>query len=171
MLSCFEHVMIFDVETLDQIRAPAKRAVEKLPVSPFQLEMAASSTRAGELGLESQGLLAENSETPRLCSACQDVVYKLLLLYFIALAVSGMWWQWFTGLELGAYSFWCILLCQWIWFGNFPDMSLVVFGLVICALPFGAFALTTTPSCNLVGPLLALGVFCTIWITQHLLRS
>ena len=98
----------FDVETLDQIRAPAKRAVEKLPVSPFHLEMAASSTRAGELGLESQGLLAENSETPRFCPARQDVV-PLLLLYFIALALSGMW-QWFTGLEgghirSGAYFF------------------------------------------------------------------
>ena len=118
----------------------------------FTSKMAASSTRAGELGLESQGLLAENSETPRLCSACKDVVYVLLLVYFMALPLSGMWWQWFTGLELGAYSFWCILLCQWIWFGNFPDMSLVVFGLVICAIPFGAFAWATKLSCNQVGP-------------------
>ena len=46
-----------------------KGAVEKFPVTPFHLEMAASSTRAGELGLDSQGLLAERSETPRFCSA------------------------------------------------------------------------------------------------------
>ena len=35
---------------------------------------------------------------------------------------------------------------------SLSDMSLVVFGLVICTLPFGAFALTTKLSCNLVGP-------------------
>ena len=28
----------FHVDILDQIRAPAKRAVEKFPVSPFHLE-------------------------------------------------------------------------------------------------------------------------------------
>ena len=61
--------MCFDVDTLDQIRTAAKGAVEKFPVTPFHLEMAASSTRAGELGLDSQGLLAERSETPRFCSA------------------------------------------------------------------------------------------------------
>lgn len=39
--------MCFDVDTLDQIRTAAKGAVEKFPVTPFHLEMAASSTRAG----------------------------------------------------------------------------------------------------------------------------
>ena len=108
---------------------------------------------------------------PRDIDVLGFIFFEFFLLNFMALPLSGLW-QCSTRLELGAYSFWCILLCQWIWwFANFPDMSLVVFGLVICALPFGAFALTTTPSCNLVGPLLALGVFCTIWITQHLLCS
>ena len=337
--------MCFHVDTLDQIRAhfanlqPAKRAVEKFPVSPFHLEMAASSTRAGELGLESQeeGLLAEKSETPRFCSAylrgtapkcllaftmlwlsgmsitifvlklnwhivlrclpgcsfgfllvlmasyevkhreskhsetdkpptwahfalfhflwlillsvfemtwqaftvemvgtalgclglcswmadysekdgrhnrwriagwmlqmsgllvmwlgalpclvqitwqvavcslpaiCwflyfaflawtdgvprdidvkEFIVFALSLLNFMALPLSGMW-QWFTGMELAASLCLCILLCKWIWFANFPDMFLVRFGLVICALPFGAFAWATKLSCNLVGP-------------------
>ena len=331
------------IYTLDQIRAPAKRAVEKFPVSPFHLEMAASSACAGELGLESQeeGLLAAKSETPRFCSAylhgttskcllgfimlwlsgisiiiyvlklnwhiamrclpgcglgfllvlmasydmkhreskhikteelpkwavlalphflwlvllslfemtwqaftlemvgtalgclglcswmaeaddseeddwwhnrwriagrllqisgllvmwlgtlpclvqitwqvavcslpgicvfllfafvawtegvrrghsgvMDFIVLALSLLYLMALPLSGMW-QWFTGMELGAYLLWCILLCQWIRFSNFPDMFLVVFGLVICAIPFGAFAWATKLSCKQVGP-------------------
>ena len=335
----------FHVETLDQIRAPAKRAVEKFPVSPFHLEMAASSTRAGELGLESQeeGLLAETSESPRLCSAylrgtaakcllaiiilwvsgmsmtifglklnwhiamrclpgcgfgfllvlmasydmkhreskhieaemlptwavfavlpflwlillsvfemtwqaftlemvgtalgclglysrmaddsgrdddhnrwriagwmlqvsgllvmwlgalpclvqitwqvavcslpgiCvllflaffawtesvpRDIHEKrlidvaLALLYLMALPLSGMW-QWFTGLELGAFLCLCIPLCDWIWFGDSMDEEdndfrfLVGCGVVICTLPFGAFAWATKLSCNQVGP-------------------
>ena len=332
----------FDVDILDQIRAPAKRAVEKFPVSPFHLEMAASSTHVDEVGLESQGLLAEKSGTPRFCSAylqgttakcllgfiilwlsgmCMTIfvlklnwhiamrclpgcifgfmlvlmascdmkhreskrkakhveteklpmwsfcatlhflwlillsvfemtwqaftvemvgtalgclglcswmadaserddshdgwrfagsmlqisgllvmwlgalpclvqitwqvavfslpgiccllffasygwvggvpchtpkkqefiLFALSLLYLMALPLSGVW-QWFTGMELGAYSFWCILLCQWIWFSNFPDLFLVGFGVVICAIPFGAFAWATKLSCNLIGP-------------------
>ena len=82
----------FDVETLDQIRAPAKRAVEKFLVSRSHLEMAASSTRAGELGLESQeeGLLAEKSETPRVCSAYLRGTAAKCLLGFIILCLSGM---------------------------------------------------------------------------------
>ena len=80
----------FHVDTLDQIRAPAKRAVEKFPVSPFHLEMAASSTRAGELRLESQGLLAEKSETPRFCSAYLRGTPAKCLLAFTMLWLSGM---------------------------------------------------------------------------------
>ena len=78
------------MDTLDQIRAPAKRAVEKFPVSPFHLEMAASSTRAGELRLESQGLLAEKSETPRFCSAYLRGTPAKCLLAFTMLWLSGM---------------------------------------------------------------------------------
>ena len=37
------------------------------------------------------------------------------LLYFMALPLSGMW-QWFTGLELAAYLYLCIGVCNWIWF-------------------------------------------------------
>ena len=335
----------FDVDILDQIRAPATRAVEKFPVSLFHLEMAASSTRAGELGLESQeeGLLAEKSEAPRFCSAylrgtaakcllaiiilwlsgtaiiiyvlklnwhiamrclpgcglgfllvlmasydakhreskrkakhveteklpgwalfalphflwlillsvfemtwqgftlemvgtalgclglcswmaeaddsgrddrhnrwriagwmlqisgllvmwlgalpclvqitwqvgvcslpgicvllflaflawrggvsrdidvMECIVFAPVLLYFMALPLSGLW-QWFTGMELAAYLYLCIVLCRMIWFGNFPDMSQVGFGVVICVFSFGAFAWATKLSCNQVGP-------------------
>ena len=334
----------FHVETLDQIRAPAKRAVEKFPVSPFHLEMAASSTRAGELGLESQeeGLLAEKSESPRFCSAylrgtaakcllaiiilwltgmcitilvlklnwhiamrcfpgfgfgfllvlmasyevkhreskdieteelpmwavfalphflwlvllsvfemtwqaftvemvgtalgclglyswmaddserghdgsriagwmlqingllvmwlgalpcfvqitwqvavcslpgicvflyiafvawtegvprdmnvVEFIVFALFLLNCMALPLSGMW-QWFTGLELAAFLCLCIVLCNWIWFGDSMRGGekeglkfLVGLGVVICVLCFGAFAWATKLSCNLIGP-------------------
>ena len=79
------------------------------------------------------------------------VVFALFLLSFMALPLSGLW-QWFTGLELGAYLYLCIGLCHWIWFGYFRDMFAVGFGIVICALPFGAFAWATKLSCNLVGP-------------------
>ena len=83
--------MCFQVDILDQIRAPAKRAVEKFPVSLFHLEMAASSTRAGELVLESQeGLLAEKSETPRFCSAYLRGTTAKCLLGVIMLWLSGM---------------------------------------------------------------------------------
>ena len=89
--------MLLDVDILDQIRAhfanlqPAKRAVEKFPVSRFHLEMAASSTRAGELVLESQeGLLAEKSETPRFCSAYLHGTTAKCLLGVIMLWLSGM---------------------------------------------------------------------------------
>ena len=341
-LSCFKNVPLMWTFWI-RLGAPAKRAVEKFPVSPFHLEMAASSTRAGELGLESQGLLAEKSGTPRFCSAylqgttakcllgfiilwlsgmCMTIfvlklnwhiamrclpgcifgfmlvlmascdmkhreskrkakhveteklpmwsfcatlhflwlillsvfemtwqaftvemvgtalgclglyswmadaserddshdgwrfagsmlqisgllvmwlgalpclvqitwqvavfslpgiccllffasygwvggvprhtpkkqefiLFALSLLYLMALPLSGTMWQWFTGMELGAYLFWCILLCQWIWFSNFPDLFLVGFGVVICAIPFGAFAWATKLSCNLIGP-------------------
>ena len=53
--------------------------------------MAASSTRAGELGLESQeeGLLAEKSEAPRFCSAYLRGTAAKCLLGFIILWVSG----------------------------------------------------------------------------------
>ena len=122
--------MCFHVETLDQTRAhfanlqPATRAVEKFPVSPFHLEMAASSTESstqsstqstthsdelesqesllgegdetprfdvdGELGLDSQGLLAEKSETPRFCSVYLRGTAPKCLLGFIMFWVSGM---------------------------------------------------------------------------------
>ena len=87
----------------------------------------------------------------------RDIGEKLyfLALYFLALPLSGMW-QWFTGLELGAYLYLCIGLCNWIWFGGSRDEEAkkirVGFGVVICALPFGAFAWETKLSCNLVGP-------------------
>ena len=83
--------MCFHVDILDQIRASAKRAVEKFLVSPFHLEMAASSTRAGELGLESQeeGLLAEKSESPRFCSAYLRGTAAKCLLAIIMLWLSG----------------------------------------------------------------------------------
>ena len=77
------------------------------------------------------------------------IVLALSLLNFMALPLSGLW-QWFTGLELGAYLYLCIGLCNWIWFRD--SMFEVGFGVVICALHFGAFALTTKLSCNLVGP-------------------
>ena len=98
----------------------------------------------------------------------------------MALPLSGMW-QWFTGMELAAYSYLCILLCHWIWFGNSMGEKdkellkiLVGFGVVICVLCFGAFAWATKLSCNLsrsMVPLLALGAFCTRWISLHLLCS
>jgi len=74
-----------------RLGAPATRAVEKFPVSPFHLEMAASSTRAGELGFESQeeGLLAEKSETPRFCSAYLQGTTAKCLLAIIILWLSG----------------------------------------------------------------------------------
>ena len=54
--------------------------------------MAASSTRAGELGLESQeeGLLAEKSESPRFCSVYLRGITSKCLLGFIILWLSGM---------------------------------------------------------------------------------
>ena len=57
----------------------------------FTSKMAASSTRADELGLESQeeGLLAEKSETPRFCSAYLRGTASKCLLGFIILWVSG----------------------------------------------------------------------------------
>ena len=82
----------------------------------------------------------------------------LFLLNFMALPLSGMW-QWFTGLELAAYSYLCIFLCNWIWFGNSMDEDgkeflkfLVGCGVVICVFSFGAFAWATKLSCNQVGP-------------------
>ena len=86
------------------------------------------------------------------------IVSALVLLYFMALPLSGMW-QWFTGMELAAYSYLCILLCQWIWFwdlmredGKTLLKILVGFGVVICVLCFGTFAWATKLSCNLIGP-------------------
>ena len=75
-------------------------------------------------------------------------------LYLMALPLSGMW-QWFTGMELAAYSYLCILLCRWIWFQDLRVTDLVGFGVVtsvICAIPFGTFAWATKLSCNQVGP-------------------
>ena len=86
------------------------------------------------------------------------IVFALPLLYLMALPLSGMW-QWFTGLELGAFLCLCIPLCNWIWFGNSMDEDgekflkiLVGLGLVICVFSFGAFAWATKLSCNQVGP-------------------
>ena len=76
--------------------------------------------------------------------------YALLLLYGMSLPMSGMW-QWFLGLELGAYLCLCRFLCKWIWFGR--EVTECCLGLCLCALPFGAFALITKLSCNLTAPL------------------
>ena len=95
--------MCFHVDTLDQIRAhfanlqPAKRAVEKFPVSPFHLEMASSSTESSTQSsthsdeLESQeSLLGEGDETPRFCSAYLRGTAAKCLLAFTMLWLSGM---------------------------------------------------------------------------------
>ena len=95
---------------------------------------------------------------PRDIDVMEFIGVALSLLNFMALPLSGLW-QWFTGMELAAYSYLCIPLCHWIWFGNSVDEEgktflkfLVGFGLVICAIPFGAFAWATKLSCNLMGP-------------------
>ena len=94
-------------------------------------------------------------------NAMEFIFSALVLLYLMALPLSGLW-QWFTGLELAAYSCWCIPLCRWIWFGNsIDDMDerdkqglkiLVGLGVVICVFSFGGFAWATKLSCNQVGP-------------------
>ena len=78
----------------------------------------------------------------------------LLLLYGMSLPMSGMW-QWFLGLELGAYLCLCRLLCQWIWSWRVrgPEVIACCLCLCLCALPFGAFALITKLSCSLTAPL------------------
>ena len=78
----------------------------------------------------------------------------LLLLYGMSLPMSGMW-QWFLGLELGAYLLLCGFLCQWVWDLENLEMTqwLIACCLCLCALPFGAFALITKLSCNLTAPL------------------
>ena len=84
----------------------------------------------------------------------REVQFALFLLYLTALPLSSLW-QRFTGMELAAYSYLCIPLCRWIWFQILPYSTYsksLVFGLVICALPFGAFAWATKLSCNQVGP-------------------
>ena len=95
---------------------------------------------------------------PRDIDVMEFIGVALVLLYLMALPLSGMW-QWFTGLELGAFLCLCIPLCNWIWFGNSMDEEgktflkfLVGFGVVTCALSFGAFAWATKLSCNLIGP-------------------
>ena len=90
--------------------------------------------------------LAWTRGVPRDIDVMLFIVFAVPLLNFMALPLSGLW-QWFTGLELGAYLCLCIGLCNWIWFGYFWEN-----GVVICALPFGAFAWATKLSCNLVGP-------------------
>ena len=95
--------------------------------------------------------LAWTEGVPRDIDVTEFIFIAFFLLNFMALPLSGLW-QWFTGMELAAYSYLCIVLCQWIWFGNFPNMSQVGFGVVICTLPFGAFAWATKLSCNQVGP-------------------
>ena len=98
---------------------------------------------------------------PRGHSGVMDFMgYALSLLYFMALPLSGMWqWQWLTGLELAAYSSLCIPLCHWIWFADSKAEENkilvgvgVVISVIICAIPFGAFAWATKLSCNLIGP-------------------
>ena len=92
----------------------------------------------------------------------------LLLLYGMSLPMSGMW-QWFLGLELGAYLLLCTSVCQWIWPKPMDDLAAlrtkfmyrervmaerpIACFLCLCALPFGAFALITKLSCNLTAPL------------------
>ena len=91
----------------------------------------------------------------------------LLLLYGMSLPMSGMW-QWFLGLELGAYLLLCTSVCQWIWPKLMDDLALrtkllyrervmaerpIACFLCLCALPFGAFALITKLSCSLTAPL------------------
>ena len=108
--------------------------------------------------------LAWTNGVPRDIDERVFILVALSLLYFIALPLSGMW-QWFTGLELAAYSYLCIFLCNWIWFGNSMDeeenkilvgvvkfLKFLVLGLVICTLPFGSFSWATKLSCNLIGP-------------------
>ena len=107
--------------------------------------------------------LAWTRGVPRDTRGEEFIVLALSLLNFMALPLSGLW-QWFTGLELAAYLYLCIGLCNWIWFGSVSSRSsvwginekgkkiLVGFGVVICAFPFGAFAWATKLSCNLVGP-------------------
>ena len=87
----------------------------------------------------------------RYIDVMEFIVCALPLLNFMALPLSGMW-QWFTGLELGAYLYLCIGVCNWIWFADFPRIELLVLGVVLCAFPFGAFAFRTKLSCDLVGP-------------------
>ena len=101
--------------------------------------------------------LAWTKGAPRDIREMDFIVYGFSLLYFMALPLSGLW-QWFTGLELAAYLCLCILLCHRIWFQHLQNREFLVFGLVICALLFGAFALTTKLSCNLIGP------WCHCWL-------
>ena len=103
-------------------------------------------------------LVAWTDGVLRYTNVMEFIVFAVPLLNFMALPLSGLW-QCFTGVELGAYLCLCIGLCNWIWFGDsmdernmFMNKLLVGFGVVLCALPFGAFALTTKLSCNLVGP-------------------
>ena len=101
--------------------------------------------------------LAWTKGAPRDIREMDFIVYGFSLLYFMALPLSGLW-QWFTGLELAAYLCLCILLCHRIWFQHLQNREFLVFGLVICALLFGAFALMTKLSCNLIGP------WCHCWL-------
>ena len=91
---------------------------------------------------------------PRYEHLLEISVCALLLLYGMSLPMSGMW-QWFLGLELGAYLLLCAFVCQWIWFGRIgcPEVIGFCLCLCLCALPFGAFALITKLSCNLTAPL------------------
>ena len=103
-------------------------------------------------------LSAFTEGVPRYTDVMAFIFIEFFLLYLMALPLSGLW-QWFTGMELAAYSCCCIVLCQWIWFGNSMDEDdkeflkfLVGCGVVMCCLPFGAFAWATKLSCNQVGP-------------------
>ena len=103
-------------------------------------------------------LSAFTEGVPRCTDVMAFIFIEFFLLYLMALPLSGLW-QWFTGMELAAYSCCCIVLCQWIWFGNSMDEDdkeflkfLVGCGVVMCCLPFGAFAWATKLSCNQVGP-------------------
>ena len=93
--------------------------------------------------------LACTEGVPRDLGLEDIATYALLLLYGMSLPMSGMW-QWFLGLELGAYLLLCTSVCHWIWFGREVGCCLC---LCLCALPFGAFALITKLSCNLTAPL------------------
>ena len=95
--------------------------------------------------------LAWTEGVGRYTDVMEFIFSALFLLNFKALPLSGMW-QWFTGMELAAYSYLCIPLCNWIWFQHLQNREFLVFGLVICVLCFGAFAWATKLSCNQVGP-------------------
>ena len=98
-------------------------------------------------------LVACTEGLPRYGHLGEIAMIALLLLYGMALPMSGMW-QWFLCLELGGYLCLCSFVCDMIWLRRAEDPEMIIaFCLCLCALPFGAFALITKLSCNLTAPL------------------
>ena len=87
-------------------------------------------------------------------SVAENIGEALLLLYCMALPMSGIW-QWLVGLELAAYLFSCGVACYVVWFEKDREekQDRLINTCILCALPFGAFALITKLSYNLTGPL------------------